>query len=125
MSERIRQEIERLDRLAVWLDARYRVPGTSFRLGWDGILGLVPLAGDVVAFGPACYLVWRAGDFGASGWTTTRMALNTGLDFAFGSIPILGTVFDVFYKANLRNIALLRADLARKLEEEARAESGG
>ncbi len=123
MSEPIHQEIARLDALARALDAQFKIPFTRFRVGWDGILGLVPVLGDAVAFAPAAYLIWRARALGVSSATIARMGVNTGIDVVIGSIPLVGSIFDIGFKANLRNIALLREDLHEKLKAAAPAET--
>lgn len=105
-------EIERLDRLSTLLDSRYRIPGIPIRFGWDFLLGLIPGVGDVASLGPSAYLIYKAYSLGARKRTIGRMAVNTGLDFVIGAVPVLGDIFDVFYKANNRNFALLRKELA-------------
>ncbi|UWQ21135.1 DUF4112 domain-containing protein [Jannaschia sp. W003] len=105
--------LAKLERLANNLDSRYRVPGTSIRFGWDSILGLLPGVGDVAALGPAAYIWLEAHRLGVPGRVKARMALNTGLDWAVGSVPLVGDLLDVGIKANRRNVALLRAHLER------------
>ena len=105
-------EIEKLDRLATMLDSRFRIPGTPIRFGWDSILGLVPGLGDVVTLGPSAFLIFKAYQMGARKRTIGRMSVNTGLDFVVGAVPIVGDVFDMAFKANKRNFALLRAELS-------------
>ena len=105
-------EIEKLDKLSTLLDSKYRIPGTPFRFGWDSLLGLIPGVGDVATLGPSAYLIYKGVSLGARKRTIGRMAANTGLDFFVGAIPILGDIFDMVYKANNRNFALLRQDLA-------------
>lgn len=107
----MRTEIETLDRLSTLLDARYRIPGTPIRFGWDTILGLVPGIGDLGALAPSGYLIYKAYRLGARKRTLGRMSLNTGMDFVIGAVPILGDIFDLVFKANNRNFALLRADI--------------
>lgn len=102
------REVEQLDRLARLLDSRFGVPGTRFSFGWDSIVGLIPGIGDTLALAPSAYLVWKAHQLGVPRSTLIRMAANTGIDFAVGTVPIVGDVFDAFYKANRRNVALLR-----------------
>ena len=104
-------ELDRLDRLADLLDTRYGIPGTGIRFGLDGLLGLIPGIGDVAALGPSAYLVWRGYKLGADRGTLARMAANSGIDFVVGGVPLLGDVFDVAFKANRRNIDLLKRDL--------------
>lgn len=109
-----------LAQLAALLDTRYRIPGTSWRFGIDAILGVVPGIGDTLAALPALYLIWRARQMGVPKSLLLRMIANVGIDTVFGSVPIAGTIFDVFFKASRRNVTLLR----RYLEENAAREVG-
>lgn len=110
----MQQELDHLDRISTLLDSRFRVPGTQVRFGWDSLLGLVPGVGDAAALIPACYLLYKGHDLGARKRTLARMALNTGLDATIGAIPVLGDLFDLFFKANNRNIAILKRDLEQR-----------
>ncbi|MGP1356332.1 DUF4112 domain-containing protein [Roseicyclus sp.] len=103
--------LARLDRLADMLDSRFSILGIRF--GWDGILGLVPGLGDAVTLASGGYMMMEGARLGARRSVLARMAANAGLDFFVGSVPILGDVFDVAFKANRRNIALLRREMAR------------
>ena len=105
--------LDRLRRLARVLDAAYRIPGTRWRFGIDGILGLIPGVGDVVTTALASWIVIEARRLGVRKRTLGRMALNVGIDFLVGSIPVLGDVFDVGWKANTRNLRLLEESLER------------
>jgi len=96
-----------LERLADFLDTRYRIPGTNIRFGADFLIGLVPYAGDVVAFGISSVLVLAMARQGASGMVLAKMIGNVLLDASVGTIPILGDLFDLGYKANRRNLKLL------------------
>lgn len=109
-------DIEKLDRLARWLDAKYRIPGTPFRFGYDSLIGLVPGVGDSVMLLPGIYLIAKARRLGVRKSTLWRMAGNTALDFVIGAVPLLGDVFDATFKANIRNITLLRQDLMSRSE---------
>ena len=101
-------EIARLERLAGRMDSAFRIPGTRIRMGWDSIVGLVPGLGDAAAMAPGLYIIWRAHRLGVPTSTLTRMGVNSAFDWAIGSIPLLGDIFDVGFKANLRNAALIR-----------------
>ena len=103
---------QRLAMFATALDAAFRIPGTQIRFGADAILGLVPVLGDGVGMALSAYLILEARRLGASPALLARMIGNVALDTVFGSIPLVGSVFDVFYKANMRNLALLRDHLA-------------
>jgi hypothetical protein len=104
--------LARLDRLADMLDSRYSILGIRF--GWDGIFGLVPVVGDAVTLASGGYMLMEGARMGARRRVLARMAANAGIDFFVGSVPILGDMFDVAFKANRRNIALLRRELARE-----------
>lgn len=97
-------EVRRLARL---LDSRFRIPGTQQTFGIDPILGLVPGVGDLAGLVAAALVVTRAVRLGARGWTLASMLLTMALDAIVGTVPVAGTVFDVVYKANHRNVALL------------------
>ena len=107
-------EIERLDRMARMLDAKFGIPGTRFSFGYDAIIGLIPGIGDALTLAPQAYLVWRARQLGAPKSLMARMAVNTGIDTVVGAIPLVGDLFDVAFKANLRNVRLLRDHLERE-----------
>lgn len=102
-------DIEALTRL---LDDRFRIPGTSIRFGLDGLIGLVPGVGDAATTAAALYVVWRARSLGVPKAVLARMVANLLADMALGAVPLLGDVFDVAFKANRRNLDLLRRSLA-------------
>jgi len=106
--------LDRLDRLADFLDSRFRIPGTSIRFGWDPIVGMVPVVGDIVMAVYGLRLIEQARRLGADRPMLMRMALNVGIDFAAGSIPFVGPIFDLFYRANLRNLKLLTDEIQRR-----------
>ena len=100
--------ISNLDSLAKLMDSRFTIPGTNIRFGLDSIIGLVPGVGDFATFMVSGYMLSILAKNGASGFVLARMTLNILLDALIGSIPILGDIFDVAFKANTRNITLLR-----------------
>jgi hypothetical protein len=107
-----RDPLAGLEALARTLDSRWRIPGTGIRFGLDAVAGLVPGVGDVAAALVSGHIIlhgWRAG---APAHLLARMIGNVALDTVVGSIPLLGSVFDVYYKANLRNVRLLRRHFA-------------
>lgn len=89
------------------LDTAIRVPGTRFRVGLDPLLGLIPGLGDVAGAAMAGYVVILGSRFGAPAPVLLRMLANVGVDTVLGAVPLLGDLFDVAYKANVRNLALL------------------
>ena len=104
--------LDRLERLARNMDSRYRIPGLGIRFGWDSIIGLVPGLGDIASLGPAGFIWLEAHRMGASNAVKARMAANIGIDWAVGSVPLVGDLLDVGLKANRRNVALLREHFA-------------
>ncbi|WP_245280095.1 DUF4112 domain-containing protein [Hyphomicrobium sp. 99] len=102
------ESFARIEALAKMLDSAIRIPGTSVVMGIDAVLGLVPIIGDAISGAMASYIIWEARRLGAPRWLIARMAMNTALDTAVGSIPVFGDMFDVAYKSNLKNVALLK-----------------
>ena len=100
--------LKHIDYLARLMDAKFRVPGTNFRFGLDAIIGLIPGGGDLSTFAVSGYMLWVMAKNGASGYVLARMVLNVLLDTIIGSIPIIGDVFDMFYKSNMRNLSLMQ-----------------
>lgn len=89
------------------LDTALRVPGTRFRIGLDPLLGLIPGLGDVAGAAMAGYVVILGSRLGAPAPVLLRMLANVGVDTVLGAVPVLGDLFDVAWKANVRNLALL------------------
>jgi len=105
--------LARARRLARLLDSAARVPGTQIRFGADAVLGLVPGLGDVAGAALAGYLVLLARRHGAPRSVVMRMLANVAVDTIGGTVPLAGDLFDVAYKSNLRNLALLEGAIER------------
>lgn len=90
------------------LDSKFKIPGTDIRFGLEPIAGLVPFAGDAVGFVASGLLVTTMARHGASPRLVARMLVNVAVDAIVGSVPVLGSVFDIVFKANDRNVRLLR-----------------
>lgn len=99
-----------LRQLANMLDNHFRLPG-GFRVGWDGILGLVPVFGDLATNALSFYVLARAALLGCPPVVLARMALNILIDNALDAVPVLGNFFDFFWKSNSRNLRLMDAYL--------------
>lgn len=100
--------MRRVENLARWLDAKWKVPGTEFKIGLDGTLGLVPGIGDTLATAMALYIIYEAHHMGAPTHIKARMAWNVFFDWLIGLIPVFGDILDFANKANIKNINLLR-----------------
>lgn len=107
------RELDRLDGLADLMDSRFRLPGTNIRFGLDAIVGLLPGIGDGLVTLPAFYILARAHRMGVPKSLLVRMAINVGIDFAIGAVPLIGDLIDVGFRANRRNVALLRDHFAK------------
>ncbi len=100
--------------LAWLLDNSIPVPGTGGRrVGIDALIGLVPFAGDLVSGGLSLFIVWRGSRLGLPRIVVTRMLTNTVIDLAIGAIPFAGDAFDLWFKANTRNLELMQRHLER------------
>ena len=107
--------LARLDRYATLMDARFRVPGTRIRFGLDPIIGLLPGIGDALGLTLSLYIVVEAIRLGVSKRVLFKMLRNVGLEALVGVVPVLGVVFDIGFKANLRNAALLKSHIEDRL----------
>ena len=110
-AERKRRARERLLTLSRLLDAAVDVPLLRTRVGLDALLGVVPVAGDLLSAAIGLYLVAQARELGASRWLQARMIGNLLFDAALGVVPIAGDVADIYFKAHLRNLRLLQKEL--------------
>lgn len=109
--------LEGLRRIAQLLDSAITIPGTSYRVGLDPILGLVPGIGDLISPVFTVGILWQAYDLGVPKVVQVRMLFNVAVDALVGAVPLAGDLFDFAWKANVRNLALLE----RHAEQEHRA----
>lgn len=106
----------RVRALARLLDSAVRVPGTNIRFGLDSIVGLVPGVGDVAGAAFSGYIVLASARLGVPATVLTRMLVNLTTDAVVGAVPLLGDLFDVSFKANTRNAALLDHHLGSEVQ---------
>ena len=110
-------EIEKgLDDLSRDLDGLFRVPGTGWRFGLDAIIGLIPNVGDTLTSLASFYILFAGVRYGVPKITLLRMAVNIGLDYLVGSMPVIGDAFDFFWKSNQKNMDLIRSRATGKGE---------
>lgn len=95
-------------KLSDLLDTKFKIPRTKIRFGLDFIIGLIPYAGDIFSFLLSSLLILIRGFYGASSMVVLKMMGNVLLDTTVGTIPILGDIFDLRYRANIKNINLLK-----------------
>jgi hypothetical protein len=101
----VRQRIEAMERL---LERAFTVPGTSYRVGLDVMLDLIPVVGDIIAAVMGAWIVWEARNLGMSKWHIARMSGNVGVDFLLGAIPWVGAIPDFFFRSNTRNLRIVK-----------------
>ena len=104
--------LKRVRILSRLLDEQFRIPGTTQRIGLDGLLGLIPGVGDAVGALLSAYILYEAIRLGAPRTVLLRMVANIGIDTVVGAIPVAGDIFDIAWKANKKNAGLLHAYLA-------------
>ena len=112
-STQARDTLARLDALGNILDSAITIPGTKVTMGLDAALGLILVVGDAISTALGSYIIWEARRLGVSKLTLARMAGNTALDATLGSIPVIGDVFDIAFRSNRKNIALLRRHIEK------------
>ena len=108
------ERVARLDALATLLDTAFILPGTNVRFGFDALIGLVPGIGDAITTAISLYIVLEARQLGAPAHLILRMLANVVVDGFVGAVPLVGDAFDVLWRANRRNVGLLRDWLARE-----------
>jgi Domain of unknown function (DUF4112) len=107
-AERFRAAEQRIGRVTRVLDELVGVPGTPIKVGLDPVIGLIPVVGDAVAAGVGAWVIAEAARFGVPRLVLGRMVLNLLLDLGVGAIPILGDLYDAFFRSNSRNLDLFR-----------------
>jgi hypothetical protein len=115
-----RERLDRLDRLSRLLDVAFTVPGTNVRFGAEAIMRLVPGIGDAAASALSCLILYEAHRLGVPRRLMIRMAGNVAIEAAAGAVPVIGDLFDVVFRANRRNVELLREHFGFETAGEAR-----
>lgn len=105
--------LQRLQTVADILDSAFLIPGTKQRVGIDAIIGLIPGLGDILTTVLSSYIIWEARNLGVSRLALARMIANLGIHAAFGSVPLVGDLFDAFFRVNQRNMRILRSHMER------------
>jgi Domain of unknown function (DUF4112) len=107
-SERSIQVDQSLERLSWLMDDLFRIPGIGWRIGLDALVGLIPGLGDTATSLASFYILASAVRYGVPKVTILRMGLNIGIDYAMGSLPVVGDLFDAWWKSNQMNVDLVR-----------------
>ena len=109
----VEDRVAHVESLAKIMDSQFSIPGTQLQLGLDTLVGLIPGIGDTVSLGIASYIVFHAHHLGARKRTLSRMLYNIFIDWLIGLVPIIGDFFDMGWKGNNKNAALLRSAMER------------
>ena len=112
--EEVERRLQRVRRFAGMMDDKYALPGTRIRFGLDSLVGLLPGAGDAATAIAGLWLIAEAFQLKASYGVLIRMCVNLLLDSTLGAIPIVGDVFDLFWKSNRRNAEMLERFLKQR-----------
>lgn len=107
-AERFHAAERRIGRVTHLLDELVNVPGTPIKIGLDPVIGLVPVVGDAVAAGVGAWVIAEAARFGVPRVVLVRMVVNLLVDLGVGAIPLIGDVYDAFFRSNTRNLDLFR-----------------
>lgn len=103
----------RMQTVANLLDTAFVIPGTRQRVGIDAVIGLIPGLGDILTTILSSYVIWEARNLGVSRLALARMLTNLAVHAAIGSVPVIGDMFDAFFRVNQRNMRIVRAQLER------------
>ncbi|UTF59133.1 DUF4112 domain-containing protein [Gilvimarinus sp. DA14] len=110
--------LARLDKFSRLMDSSVRVPFIGFRVGFEAIIGLVPFIGDFAGLLLSSYVLLEAQRAGASTGVKVKIAANMAIDFVGGLVPLVGDIFDAYFKANTRNTKILREHLQKRWEKD-------
>jgi hypothetical protein len=109
----IEASVARIEAISRLMDDMFEIPGTNVRVGLDALIGLVPVVGDLISQVVSSYIIWEARQLGVSRFTMGRMIANSAVDTVVGLVPFAGDAFDVAFRANRKNLALLKGHLAK------------
>lgn len=110
----INEKLKKLEKFTRLLDYNYKIPMLNIRIGLDGLLGLLPIAGDTVSLILSLLWVYRASTLKISSKLVIFMLLRIVLDYLIGVVPVAGDIFDIFYKVNKKNLQSLQRELQSK-----------
>ncbi|PZU97208.1 MAG: DUF4112 domain-containing protein [Leptolyngbya sp.] len=105
------RNLNRIRRISRLMDTAFKIPVLGIKVGWDPVLGLVPGLGDLIATAVSAYVIVLAARFRLPRGILAQMVFNIGLEAVVGTVPLVGDLFDAFYKSNVRNLKLLEAYL--------------
>lgn len=101
----------RVEAMELLLERSFHIPGTKVPIGLDGLIGLIPIVGDIMTLAMSAYMVWEARNLGLSKWHLSRMGANVAFDFAIGLLPVVGDAADFVFRSNTRNLRIIKKHL--------------
>ncbi len=113
MPSQLETDLKNAERIATLMDAAFSIPGTQIKLGWDALVGLIPAVGDSITALPLLYFLLIGWRHGLRKRLLLLMIARQLFDLLLGSVPLLGDLFDVAYRSNLKNAQTLRDELAK------------
>ena len=117
----MKDDLEHLQNMADWMDSRFTIPGTNIKFGLDAILGVIPGVGDTVTLATTAYLFGKARSYNLPWYLKIKILWNAFIDWLIGLIPLIGDIFDLGWKANQKNVALIREHLEKHPQTAAEA----
>lgn len=105
------RNLNRIRRISRLMDTAFKIPVLGIKVGWDPVFGLIPGLGDLIATAVSAYVIVLAARFRLPRGILAQMVFNIGLEAVVGTVPLVGDLFDAFYKSNVRNLKLLEAHL--------------
>jgi hypothetical protein len=102
------KDLKWIEQFSRTMDSKFSIPGTNIKFGLDPIMSMFPVIGDLMTFLLSGILIYIMHQHGASRNVVIKMVLNSTLDAVIGAVPLVGTVFDIFYRSNDRNVRLLK-----------------
>lgn len=109
-------QLWQLDKISHALDEAFHIPGTRIKIGWDALIGLIPIAGDIAGALMSLYFIWQGIQLNVPRWMLIRMGTNILIETLIGLIPVLGDIFDTQWHANRRNFHILKGHLTQRAE---------
>ena len=108
-------ELAKIHKLATVLDRQFKLPG-GVHIGLDGMIGLIPGAGDLIGGALSAYLIFKAHHLKLPKWKLAKMVMHTSIDSILGMIPLFGDIFDLCYKANVKNAKIIASHLEQQIQ---------
>ena len=112
--EKLPRDLVALRKFAFLMDQAFPIPGTSIRVGFDAVLGLIPGIGDVIGAVLSTWIIAGALRHRVPARIIARMVLNVAIDLMFGAVPVAGDVFDFLFEENMKNMRLLEQHRDRR-----------